>query len=77
MKQNDKIFSCQVDDGIAIVEFNIPSEKINTWTNVALDDFVRMLDALEEQKKGLKGVIFISGKATNFHAGANLKFIAG
>ena len=76
MEKQGRIFSFQVEDGLAIVKFDDQDDVVNTWTGEALKDFSELMSALEEQKEKIKGIIFISGKKTNFHAGANLKMIS-
>jgi 3-hydroxyacyl-CoA dehydrogenase/enoyl-CoA hydratase/carnithine racemase len=49
---------------------------MNTWTETALSDFGAVIGELKAAK-GLKGVVFISGKPDNFFAGANLQMVAG
>ncbi|MDT8273725.1 MAG: hypothetical protein RRA35_11105, partial [Desulfomonilia bacterium] len=71
------IFVCENHDGIAVVKFDVPSEAVNTWTEAAVDDFEKVLVDLEAQKSQYRGVVFISGKANNFHAGANLNVLGG
>mgnify|MGYP000254882157 CR=1 FL=1 len=71
------IFVCENQDGIAVVKFDVPSEAVNTWTEAAVDDFEKVLVDLEAQKSQYRGVVFISGKANNFHAGANLNVLGG
>ena len=70
-----QIFSCENQDGIAVVKFDVPGEQMNTWTEAAIADFTVTLAALEKEKGAYKGVIFISGKDSNFHAGANLNML--
>ncbi len=70
-----QIFACENQDGIAVVRFDVPGEQMNTWTEGAIADFNTMLAFLEKEKSAYKGVIFISGKASNFHAGANLNML--
>ena len=75
MNQKSNIFPYQIADGLAVVTFDVQGEAVNTWTDDALVDFGETVQSLEEQKEAIKGIIFISGKPTNFHAGANLKTI--
>ncbi len=70
-----QIFAYENQDGIAVVRFDVPGEQMNTWTEAAIADFAVTLAFLEKEKSAFKGVIFISGKATNFHAGANLNML--
>ncbi len=75
MQQKTSIFPYRIEDGLAVVTFDVKGEAVNTWTDEALVDFGETIRSLEEQRKSIKGVIFISGKPTNFHAGANLNTI--
>lgn len=71
-----KIFSLAVDEsGIGVVTFDMAGDAMNTWTEEAFISFDRVMQELEVAK-GIRGVIFISGKPDNFLAGANLKMIA-
>lgn len=70
-----QIFACENQDGIAVVKFDVPGEQMNTWTEAAIADFAVTLAALEKEKGAYKGMIFISGKDSNFHAGANLNML--
>jgi 3-hydroxyacyl-CoA dehydrogenase/enoyl-CoA hydratase/carnithine racemase len=69
-----KIFNWDKTDGIGIVSFDVPGEVMNTWTYEAVNEFLGLLDDLENAKD-TKGVIFISRKPGTFHAGANLKVL--
>jgi enoyl-CoA hydratase/carnithine racemase len=71
------IFAVEMDEGLAVVTFDVPGDAVNTWTDEALRDFTNTIEDLEGRKRELRGIIFISGKANNFHAGANLNFITG
>ena len=71
---NDKIFKLDKVGDIGIVSFDVPGEAMNTWTQEAVDEFIGLLDDLENAKD-TKGVIFISRKPGTFHAGANLKVL--
>lgn len=71
-----KIFKYDVENGIGIATFNVVGDAMNTWNDEAIREFYGLLDALEK-KQDIKGLIFISGKSNNFHAGANLKMMEG
>ena len=71
---SDKIFSLQKEGRIGIVTFNVFDESMNTWTQGAIASFGELVAELE-QAKDLAGAIVISGKPTNFCAGANLKMV--
>jgi 3-hydroxyacyl-CoA dehydrogenase/enoyl-CoA hydratase/carnithine racemase len=71
-----KVFNMVVDgSGVGIVTFDVVGEKMNTWTEEAFTGFDHVMRELETSK-GVRGVIFISGKPENFLAGANLKLIS-
>jgi len=71
----EKIFSLKKEkDNIGVVTFNVFDEAMNTWTQAAIASFGEMIAELEKAKD-LAGIIIISGKPTNFYAGANLKMV--
>lgn len=71
-----KVFNMVVDGaGVGVVTFDVVGEKMNTWTEEAFNGFDHVMRELETSK-GIRGVIFISGKPENFLAGANLKMIS-
>jgi 3-hydroxyacyl-CoA dehydrogenase/enoyl-CoA hydratase/3-hydroxybutyryl-CoA epimerase len=71
---NYKIFKWDKIGDIGVVSFDVPGEVMNTWTKGAINEFIGLLDDLENAKD-TKGVIFISRKPGTFHAGANLKML--
>jgi len=72
-----KIFQLKMEpDGIGVVTFDVAGDAMNTWTEATLNDFGAVIGELKAAK-GLKGVVFISGKPDNFFAGANLQMVAG
>ncbi|MBN2437147.1 MAG: enoyl-CoA hydratase/isomerase family protein, partial [Deltaproteobacteria bacterium] len=71
-----KVFNLVVDEsGIGVITFDVAGETMNIWTEEAFISFDRVMRELEIAK-GIRGIIFISGKPENFLAGANLKMIA-
>jgi 3-hydroxyacyl-CoA dehydrogenase/enoyl-CoA hydratase/carnithine racemase len=75
MDQKASIFPYQIEEGLAVVTFDVKGKAVNTWTEEALVDFGETIRSLEKEKGAIKGIIFISGKPSNFHAGANLNTI--
>ncbi len=67
-----QIFNMRVEDGVGVVTFDVVGDAMNTWTDAAFADFARLMGDVEKEK-GLRGIIFISGKPDNFQSGANLK----
>lgn len=72
--QHDEIFRLEKDGGIGVVTISVPGEPINTWTEEAVESFIHLLDTLGSASD-LDGVVFVSAKAGNFHAGANLNML--
>ena len=71
-----KVFNMVVDaTGVGVVTFNVVDDTMNTWTDDAFRSFEELLTELESAK-GIRGIVFISGKPENFLAGANLKLIS-
>jgi 3-hydroxyacyl-CoA dehydrogenase/enoyl-CoA hydratase/carnithine racemase len=71
-----KVFNMVVDkSGIGVITFDVVGEAMNTWTEDAFIGFDRVMQELEIAK-GIRGIIFISGKPENFLAGANLKLLS-
>jgi len=69
------IFKLKMEqDGTGVVTFDVAGDSMNTWTDAALAGFAEVLEELKGVK-GLRGIIFISGKPDNFFAGANLQMI--
>jgi 3-hydroxyacyl-CoA dehydrogenase/enoyl-CoA hydratase/carnithine racemase len=71
-----KVFNMVVDEkGIGVITFDVVGEAMNTWTEDAFIGFDRVMQELEIAK-GIRGIIFISGKPENFLAGANLRLLS-
>jgi len=58
-------------DGIAILTFDLPGEKVNKLTTQAMEEFSALLDELAAQEK-INALVFRSGKDTNFIVGADI-----
>ena len=69
-----RIFKKTKEGGIEIITFNVSDRPMNTWTREAMDEFHGLMEHLETAGD-IEGLIFISGKAENFHAGADLNFL--
>jgi len=66
----------QGEDGVWVVKFDVPGEKVNTLSPSAFDEFTELLDRLENNADDIRGVVIISGKPDGFVAGADVKAIA-
>lgn len=71
---NETTFRLQKDGYVGVVTIDVPGQPMNTWTDQTVEDFLTLLDTLEKDS-GLKGVLFISAKPGNFHAGADLNML--
>jgi 3-hydroxyacyl-CoA dehydrogenase/enoyl-CoA hydratase/3-hydroxybutyryl-CoA epimerase len=70
------IFNLVVDEsGVGVITFDVTGEAMNTWAERAFISFERVIQELEIAK-GIRGVIFISGKPENFLSGADVKMLA-
>ena len=69
-----KIIQWEKKGDLGIVRFNVPGRPMNTWTQEALDEFYALLGDLEKERE-TGGIVIISGKPDNFHAGADLQFL--
>ncbi|MFB3925624.1 MAG: 3-hydroxyacyl-CoA dehydrogenase NAD-binding domain-containing protein [Syntrophales bacterium] len=69
-----RIFSLRKEGDAGIVTFDVTGEAMNTWTREALTECDALLDDIAG-RSDIKGIVFISGKKNNFHAGANLRMI--
>jgi 3-hydroxyacyl-CoA dehydrogenase/enoyl-CoA hydratase/3-hydroxybutyryl-CoA epimerase len=58
-------------DGIAILTFDLPGEKINKLTTPVMEEFDTVLDQLGDRKE-IKALVFRSGKDGNFIVGADI-----
>jgi len=71
-----RVFNVEIaDSGIEVIVIDVAGERMNTWTEEAFIGFDEIMRELEVAR-GIRGIIFISGKADNFQAGANLKLIS-
>ncbi len=64
--------SIEVQDGIAVITFDLPGESINKIGRGVKDEFLALADRLERDKD-IRGAVLISGKADVFIAGADIE----
>ncbi|MCD6571070.1 MAG: enoyl-CoA hydratase/isomerase family protein [Deltaproteobacteria bacterium] len=69
-----KNFDFKVEEDVGIITIDVPDAPMNTWTEDGIKEFGELVGELEK-RDDLKGVILISGKSNNFHAGANLNML--
>ncbi|MBZ4406742.1 fatty acid oxidation complex subunit alpha FadJ [Myxococcus sp. XM-1-1-1] len=67
-------FSLQVEDGVAVVTFDLPDSAVNTLSPEVGAAFSRLLDEAEREAD-VKALVFISGKKDSFVAGAKIDYL--
>lgn len=71
MSDSTKALHLEVEDGIAVVTFDLPGESINKFSPAVIDAFTGIIDRLEKDAS-VKGAVLISGKPGTFIAGADI-----
>lgn len=69
MSQN--ALSLTIDDGIAIITFDLTGEPVNKFSATVIAEFDAILTKIETDKS-IKAAVLISGKPDNFIAGADI-----
>jgi 3-hydroxyacyl-CoA dehydrogenase/enoyl-CoA hydratase/3-hydroxybutyryl-CoA epimerase len=70
--KNMKTFDIQRGpDGIAVLTFDLPGEKVNKLTTAVMDELRALLDELSADVK-IKALVIASGKPDTFIAGADI-----
>ncbi len=67
-------FTWQVEEGVAVLTFDLPGESVNTLSPETGDAFGALMERAERDP-AVKAVVFISGKKDNFVAGAKIDFL--
>ncbi len=62
----------EVQDGIAVVTFDLPGESVNKIGRAVKDEFLQLSDRLERDED-IRGAVLISGKPDVFIAGADIE----
>lgn len=71
----NRAFEVKIEEGLAVVTFDLPGEKVNILRPAVMREFEEVLDEIEKKAMDLKGVIIVSGKEGNFIAGADIDVI--
>jgi 3-hydroxyacyl-CoA dehydrogenase/enoyl-CoA hydratase/3-hydroxybutyryl-CoA epimerase len=66
-----RAFRLEMDEGVAIVTFDLPGESVNKFSRGVIEEFDKVLDTLERDLR-VRGIVFISGKTDSFIAGADI-----
>ena len=61
-----------VEDGVAVITFDLPGESVNKFTPAVVDEFAAVLDRLQRDAN-IRAGVFISGKPEMFVAGADIE----
>jgi enoyl-CoA hydratase/carnithine racemase len=64
--------SLTVEDGVAVVVFDLPGEPVNKFSQPVKDEFLALFDRLEGDPE-VRAAVLISGKADAFIAGADIE----
>jgi 3-hydroxyacyl-CoA dehydrogenase / enoyl-CoA hydratase / 3-hydroxybutyryl-CoA epimerase len=64
--------SVTIDEGIAIVTFDIPGEPVNIISRPVKDEFLALFERLEADST-VRAAVLVSGKADSFIAGADIE----
>ena len=62
----------EIDDGIAILTFDLPGEPVNKFNRQVKDEFISLFDRLERDDS-VKAAVLISGKKDVWVAGADIE----
>ncbi|MEX2325336.1 MAG: enoyl-CoA hydratase-related protein, partial [Gemmatimonadaceae bacterium] len=71
-KRGPYALTVDVQDGIAIITFDLPGESVNKIGRGVKDEFLALADRLERDKD-IRGAVLISGKPDVFIAGADIE----
>ncbi|MBM3906490.1 MAG: fatty acid oxidation complex subunit alpha FadJ [Gemmatimonadetes bacterium] len=63
--------SIAIDNGVAVVTFDLPGEPVNKFSKAVIADFVAVFDRLERDP-AVQAAVLISGKPDTFIAGADI-----
>jgi len=67
-------FRLDVSDGLAVVTFDLPGEKVNKFSTPVMEELSSLIDRLSASE-GIRALLFRSGKADVFIAGADVREI--
>ncbi len=67
-------FTIDISDGIAVIRFDLPGEKVNKLTTGVVAELEQLIGRLESES-GIDGAVIVSGKEDNFIAGADISEI--
>jgi 3-hydroxyacyl-CoA dehydrogenase / enoyl-CoA hydratase / 3-hydroxybutyryl-CoA epimerase len=71
MSDSAKALHLEVEDGVAVITFDLPGESINKFSPAVIDEFTGVIDRIEKDAT-VKAAVLISGKPGTFIAGADI-----
>jgi 3-hydroxyacyl-CoA dehydrogenase/enoyl-CoA hydratase/3-hydroxybutyryl-CoA epimerase len=72
MNKKENILHVEIKNSVAVISLNTPGEKVNKLNEQLIDEFSGILDQLETDDS-IMGAVLISGKESNFIAGADIE----
>lgn len=70
----ESAFALSVQDGVAVITFDLPGESVNTLSPQTGGEFDRLMARVQEDT-AVKAVVFTSGKKDSFVVGAKIDFL--
>jgi 3-hydroxyacyl-CoA dehydrogenase/enoyl-CoA hydratase/3-hydroxybutyryl-CoA epimerase len=62
----------ELEDGVAVITFDLPGERVNKFAPAVIDEFAAVLDRLQRDAN-VRAAVLISGKPDIFIAGADIE----
>jgi 3-hydroxyacyl-CoA dehydrogenase/enoyl-CoA hydratase/3-hydroxybutyryl-CoA epimerase len=66
-----RAFRLEMDDGVAIVTFDLPGESVNKFSNAVIAEFDGVMNTLDRDL-AVRAVVIMSGKPDSYIAGADI-----
>ncbi|HJR63356.1 MAG TPA: fatty acid oxidation complex subunit alpha FadJ [Gemmatimonadaceae bacterium] len=70
--RTEQALSVEIQNGVAIITFDLPNESVNKFNRAVKDEFVAVLESIERDS-AVTGAVVISGKPDVFIAGADIE----
>ncbi len=71
MSESPRAVTLSVEDGIAILTFDLPGESVNKFSPAVIEEFTAHIERIEKDRS-IRAAVLISGKPGNFIAGADI-----
>jgi 3-hydroxyacyl-CoA dehydrogenase / enoyl-CoA hydratase / 3-hydroxybutyryl-CoA epimerase len=76
MSERAQAVTLEVEDGVAVLTFDLPGESVNKFSPSVIEEFTAHIGRIE-QDAGIRAAVFLSGKPGNFVAGADIDQFLG